>query len=137
MRLAPNKATIYTEDGSTREVPAELLHPGDVVRVVPGEKIAADGVVERGQSAVDESMITGESVPVEKKARSQVIGGTVNGSGTFDFVVTRAGKDTSLSQIVTLVQDAQVSKAPIQDYADKVAGIFVPCILALLSLIHI
>ncbi|KAI3624036.1 CCC2 [Malassezia furfur] len=90
MRLAPNKATIYTEDGSTREVPAELLHPGDVV-----------------------------------------IGGTVNGSGTFDFVVTRAGKDTSLSQIVTLVQDAQVSKAPIQDYADKVAGIFVPCILAL------
>lgn len=131
MRLAPNKATIYTEDGSTREVPAELLHPGDVVRVVPGEKIAADGVVERGQSAVDESMITGESVPVEKKARSQVIGGTVNGSGTFDFVVTRAGKDTSLSQIVTLVQDAQVSKAPIQDYADKVAGIFVPCILAL------
>lgn len=131
MRLAPNKATIYTDDGGTREVPAELLQSGDVVRVVPGEKIAADGIVKNGWSAVDESMITGEPLPVDKKENSQVIGGTVNGSGSFDFVVTRAGKDTSLSQIVKLVQDAQVSKAPIQDYADKIAGVFVPCILVL------
>ncbi|WFD00344.1 P-type Cu(+) transporter [Malassezia yamatoensis] len=131
IHLAPNKATIYTDDGSTREIPAELLQAGDQVRVVPGEKIAADGTVIQGASVVDESMITGESIPVEKKVASLVIGGTVNGSGSLDFLVTRAGEDTSLSQIVKLVQEAQVSKAPIQDYADKVAGVFVPCILAL------
>lgn len=133
MRLTPNKATIYTDDArtQTREIPAELLQVGDMVRVVPGEKIAADGVVHQGCSAVDESMITGEPVPVDKGPQSQVIGGTVNGSGSLDFCVTRAGKDTSLSQIVRLVQDAQVNKAPIQDAADRIAGMFVPCILLL------
>ncbi|WFD28700.1 P-type Cu(+) transporter [Malassezia nana] len=133
MRLAPQKATIYQDAACTRErvVPAELLQVGDTVKLVPGERVAADGVVQRGESAVDESLITGECVPVPKKPGNQVIGGTVNGTGTLDFVVTRAGKDTALSQIVTLVQDAQTSKAPIQAYADRIAAVFVPFILML------
>lgn len=136
IRLAPSKATIYTDESRSEElvVPAELLQVGDLVKLVPGEKIAADGVVKEGQSDVNESMITGEAVPVRKKAGDSVIGGTVNGSGAFDYVVTRAGHDTALSQIVSLVQDAQMTKAPIQDYADKVAGVFVPCILLLASI---
>ncbi|SHO79631.1 Similar to S.cerevisiae protein CCC2 (Cu(+2)-transporting P-type ATPase) [Malassezia sympodialis ATCC 42132] len=133
MRMTPQKATIYEDDACTveRVVPVELLQVGDTVKLVPGERIAADGVVKHGESAVDESLITGEYVPVRKTPGSQLIGGTVNGTGTLDFVVTRAGKDTALSQIVTLVQDAQTSKAPIQAYADRVAGVFVPCILVL------
>ncbi|WFD20914.1 P-type Cu(+) transporter [Malassezia caprae] len=133
MRLTPQKATIYEDEACTRErvVPVELLQVGDTVKLVPGERVAADGVVKHGESSVDESLITGEYVPVRKKPGSQLIGGTVNGTGTLDFVVTRAGKDTALSQIVTLVQEAQTSKAPIQAYADRVAGVFVPCIIVL------
>lgn len=133
IRLTPQKAVLYEDDARTTErvVPAELLQVGDVVKVVPGEKIAADGRVCDGHSSVDESMITGEHVPVAKQPGSEVIGGTINGDGTLDFVVTRAGKDTSLHQIVRLVRDAQTTKAPIQDFADRVAGVFVPCILVL------
>lgn len=133
MCLTPQKATIYEDDACTQErvVPVELLQVGDIVKLVPGERVAADGVVKRGESAVDESLITGEYVPVRKKPGSQMIGGTVNGTGTLDFAVTRAGKDTALSQIVTLVQEAQTSKAPIQAYADRVAAVFVPCIIVL------
>ncbi|KOS14403.1 copper p-type atpase [Malassezia pachydermatis] len=136
IRLTPQKATIYMDSQCEQErvVPVELLQVGDIVKLVPGEKIAADGIVKQGHSLVDESMITGEHIPVSKTPGSQVIGGTVNGSGTLDFVVTRAGKDTNLHRIVKLVQDAQTTKAPIQDYADRVAGVFVPCILVLSAL---
>lgn len=131
IQLAPQKATILTPDGGERIIPAELLEVGDMVKLVPGEKIGADGIVRRGHSYVDESMVTGEHVPVAKMPGATVLGGTVNGDGALDFEVTRAGKDTSLSRIVQLVQDAQVSKAPIQNYADRVAGVFVPAILML------
>lgn len=130
IRLTPSRATIYTAEGE-RMIPAELLRVGDVVKVVPGERIAADGTVRFGQSTVDESMVTGEAVPAGKQVGSTVVAGTVNGAGAFDFVVTRAGQDTSLSHIVNLVQEAQVSKAPIHEFADRVAGIFVPSILVL------
>lgn len=132
--LAPSAAVIYA-DGEKfsieKRVPGELLQRGDYVKVVPGDKIPADGVVVRGSSTVDESVVTGESMPVEKQIGSHVIGGTVNGLGTFDFRVEKAGKDTSLSQIVKLVSEAQTSKAPIQAFADRIAGVFVPCVIGL------
>ncbi|GAA6012476.1 hypothetical protein JCM11491_004343 [Sporobolomyces phaffii] len=133
MSLAPSQAIIYTDAGRTKEkkVPTELIQVGDVVKIVPGDKIPADGVVVSGESTVDESMVTGEAVPVTKTMRSSVIGGTVNGEGTFDMEVTRAGKDTALAQIVSLVEEAQTSKAPIQAFADTVAGYFVPTVISL------
>lgn len=146
MALTPSSATIFLNPPSegesldtsapTRKIPTELVQVGDVVLLVPGEKIPADGVVLTGSTSVDESMVTGEALPVPKTSDSQVIGGTVNGLGTVTFRVTRAGADTALSQIVKLVEDAQTSKAPIQQFADRVAGIFVPCVitLALLTL---
>lgn len=134
LSLAPSTATIYTDAPAciqTKTVPTELVQVGDIVRIVPGDKIAADGVVVTGESSVDESMVTGEVVPVVKRVGEDVIGGTVNGSGSFDMRVTRAGRDTALSQIVRLVEDAQTSKAPIQAFADTVAGVFVPTVIAL------
>jgi Cu+-exporting ATPase len=134
MSLSPSQATIYTdypECTKEKKVPTELIQVGDVVKIVPGDKIPADGTVLRGESTVDESMVTGEVVPVEKVVGETVIGGTVNGSGTLDMRVTRAGKDTALSQIVQLVEDAQTSKAPIQAFADTVAGYFVPTVISL------
>ncbi|GAA5996163.1 heavy metal translocating P-type ATPase [Rhodotorula paludigena] len=133
MSLAPSQTTIYTDAECTKEkkVPTELIQVGDVVKIVPGDKIPADGLVVRGESSVDESMVTGEVVPVAKTAESSVIGGTVNGKGTFDMRVTRAGKDTALAQIVHLVEEAQTSKAPIQAFADTVAGYFVPVVISL------
>lgn len=137
MALTPSSATIFVDpenyqDGApTRKIPTELVEVGDMVLVVPGEKIAADGVVVAGSTTVDESMVTGESLAVPKQAESQVVGGTVNGLGTITFHVTRAGADTTLSHIVKLVEDAQTSKAPIQHFADRVAGIFVPVVIAL------
>ncbi|GJE90289.1 copper-translocating P-type ATPase [Phanerochaete sordida] len=134
MALAPSMATIYTdapECTQEKRIPTELVQVGDTVKLVPGDKIPADGTVLRGSSTVDESAVTGEPLPVSKQAGDSVIGGTVNGLGTFDMVVTRAGKDTALAQIVKLVEDAQTSKAPIQAFADKVAGYFVPTVISL------
>ena len=112
-------------------IPTELLEVADVVILRPGDKIPADGVVTRGESFVDESMVTGEAMPIQKKKGSNLIAGTVNGAGKIDFKVSRAGKDTQLSQIVNLVQEAQTSRAPIQRMADLVAGYFVPIIILL------
>lgn len=137
MALSPSSATIFTDpenyhDGAeTRKIPTELVQVGDVVLVVPGEKIAADGIVVSGSTTVDESMVTGESLTVPKTVESQVIGGTVNGLGTVTFRVTRAGSDTTLAHIVKLVEDAQTAKPPIQQFADRVAGIFVPIVISL------
>ncbi|GAA5904874.1 heavy metal translocating P-type ATPase [Sporobolomyces salmoneus] len=133
MSLTPSQAIIYTNPERTKEkkVPTELVQVGDLVKIVPGDKIPADGAVISGESTVDESMVTGEVVPVTKTIDSNVIGGTVNGEGTFDMKVTRAGKDTALAQIVNLVEEAQTSKAPIQAFADTVAGYFVPTVISL------
>jgi P-type Cu+ transporter len=139
MALAPSMAIIYTDPACTLEkkIPTELLQIGDTVKVVPGEKVPADGTVVRGTSSIDESAITGEPVPVFKQVGDAVIGGTVNGLGAFDMVVTRAGKDTALAQIVKLVEDAQTSKAPIQAFADRVAGYFVPTVISLATVTFI
>ncbi|KAF9474754.1 Cu-transporting P-type ATPase [Pholiota conissans] len=137
MSLAPSMATIYTDAPictQERKIATELLEVGDTVKIVPGDKIPADGTVVKGSSAVDESAITGEALPVTKLVGDLVIGGTVNGLGTFDMTVTRAGKDTALSQIVRIVEEAQTSKAPIQAFADKVAGYFVPTVISLSAL---
>lgn len=112
-------------------ISTELIEVGDIVILRPGDKIPADGIVMRGQSFVDESMVTGEAMPISKGSGSHLMAGTVNGAGRVDFRVTRAGRDTQLSQIVKLVQEAQTSRAPIQRMADLVAGYFVPIILAL------
>ncbi|KAF8257373.1 E1-E2 ATPase-domain-containing protein [Lactarius quietus] len=127
------RAIIYTDATCTQEkkIPTELLQIGDTVKVVPGDKVPADGTVVRGTSSIDESAITGEPVPVLKQVGDAVIGGTVNGLGAFDMAVTRAGKDTALAQIVKLVDDAQTSKAPIQAFANRVAGHFVPTVISL------
>jgi Cu+-exporting ATPase len=114
-----------------RTVPTELIEVGDVVILKPGDKIPADGTVTRGESYVDESMVTGEAMPVLKTSGANLMAGTVNGAGRMDFKVTRAGRDTQLSQIVRLVQEAQTSRAPIQRMADIVAGYFVPIIITL------
>jgi Cu+-exporting ATPase len=115
--------------GSEVDVPLEDLRVGDLVRVRPGERVPVDGRVIEGESAVDESMLTGEPIPGEKGPGAEVIGGTMNGHGTFLFRATRVGRDTALAQIVELVRRAQGSKAPIQRLADRIAGVFVPIVL--------
>ncbi len=161
MSLAPSMATIYTDPiaaekaaegwelaiGSGKEpkseaaqrgnaaeentIPTELIEVGDIVILRPGDKIPADGTVTNGEAYVDESMVTGEAMPIQKCKGSLLMAGTVNGTGRLDFRVTRAGRDTQLSQIVKLVQEAQTSRAPIQRLADLIAGYFVPTILLL------
>lgn len=134
LSLAPSTATIYTDAPNCKQeknIPTELVQFGDTVKIIPGDKIPADGCIVSGTSDIDESMITGEALAVNKSVGDVVIGGTVNGSGSFDMRVTQAGRDTALSQIVKLVQDAQTSKAPIQAFADTVAGYFVPAVIAL------
>ena len=128
--LSPKVATVI-RDGKEVEVPVEELQIGEVVFVRPGEKIPVDGVILSGESFVDESMITGESVPVFKKEGSKVVGATLNTTGSFQVEVTQVGKDTTLSQIIRLVEEAQGSKAPIAAIADRVAGIFVPIVMGL------
>ncbi|GAB6876629.1 heavy metal translocating P-type ATPase [Thermaerobacter litoralis] len=118
-------------DGREVDVPVEEVAVGDVVVVRPGEKIPVDGVVLEGRSAVDESMLTGESLPVEKGPGDEVIGATVNTTGTFKFRATKVGRDTALAQIVRIVEEAQASKAPIQAFADRVSNVFVPAVMAL------
>ncbi|HLE28493.1 MAG TPA: heavy metal translocating P-type ATPase, partial [Anaerolineales bacterium] len=124
MKLQPKIARLI-RDGGEEEIPADEVEMGDLILVRPGESIPVDGIVKDGYSAVDESMLTGESLPVEKKAGDNVIGGTLNKTGAFKFTATRVGKDTALAQIIKLVEDAQASKAPIQKLADWVAGHFI------------
>jgi len=125
MKLQPKIARVVRSDGREEEIPAEDVEIGDLIQVRPGEGIPVDGMVADGYSAVDESMLTGESLPVEKKTGDTVIGGTLNKTGAFKFNATRVGKDTALAQIIKLVEDAQASKAPIQKLADWVAGHFI------------
>ena len=127
--LAPNTARIVRADGTEEDVPLEQVHPGDVLRVRPGDKVPVDGVVIEGQSSVDESMVTGEPLPVTKRKGDQVIGATVNGTGTFLIQAEKVGADTLLAQIVEMVAQAQRSRAPIQKLADTVAGYFVPAVV--------
>ncbi|MDP2730398.1 MAG: heavy metal translocating P-type ATPase [Dehalococcoidales bacterium] len=124
MKLQPKRARVLRENEEV-EIPAEEVLIDDIVVVRPGEAIPVDGLVEEGYSSVDQSMITGESIPVEKKVGDEVIGGTMNKTGAFKFRTTRVGKDTALAQIIKLVEDAQTTKAPIQKVADKVAGNFI------------
>jgi Cu+-exporting ATPase len=136
MGLQPRSARVV-RNGVETDIPVEEVMPGDIVIVRPGEKIPVDGVVTQGDSAVDESMLTGESLPVEKTSGDQVFGATVNGTGAFRFEATKVGKDTALHQIIKLVQDAQGSKAPIQRLADQISAIFTPTvmIIAILSFV--
>ncbi len=131
--LAPKTATVV-RNGTEQEIPAEDVVPGDRVIVRPGERIPVDGVVIEGRSAVDESMLTGESLPVNKNAGSEVIGATVNKQGRLIIEAAKVGSETALAQIVRLVQQAQGSKAPIQRVADKVSGVFVPVVVGLATL---
>jgi len=127
--LAPKTARRIRENGVEEDVPVKIVHPGDKLRIRPGEKIPIDGVILEGQSSVDESMITGESIPVGKETGARVTGGTVNGTGTLVMRTERVGQDTVLAQIVRMVSEAQRSRAPIQRMADLVAGYFVPIIV--------
>ena len=125
------KTARIVRDGLEQEVPVEDVRTGDFVIVRPGEKIPVDGLVTEGRSAVDESMITGESLPVEKRPGDMVIGATLNKTGLFRFEATKVGRETALAQIIRLVEDAQASKAPIQKLADQISSIFVPVVIAL------
>ena len=127
--LGAKSARVRRRGGAEEDVPIEKLVVGDVVVVRPGETVATDGLIVAGSSAVDESMVTGESLPVEKRAGDDVTGGTLNRSGAFRFRVTRVGADTLLAQIVRMVEEAQGSKAPIQRLVDRVAAVFVPVVL--------
>ncbi len=130
LNLAPPTARLVDADGA-REIPLDEVKAGDQLRVVPGDKVPVDGVVVEGHSSVEESMLTGEPIPVEKTAGDKVTGGSVNGSGSFVMKAERVGSDTMLGQIVAMVAEAQRSRAPIQGLADKVAGVFVPAVLAI------
>ena len=129
--LAPKTATVVAEDDTETTVDVEAILPGQVLRVRPGESIPVDGVVLEGASAVDESALTGESIPVEKTAGDTVNAATVNRTGSFAFRATRVGADTSLAKIIQLVEDANTTKAPIARMADKVAGVFVPVVFVI------
>jgi len=128
--LAPKTARIIRSDGTEEDIPLDQVHPGDRLRVRPGEKIPVDGVVEEGKSSVDESMVSGEPIPVEKEKGSRLIGATVNGTGSLIMKAERVGAETLLAQIVRMVSEAQRSRAPIQKLADVVAGWFVPTVVA-------
>ncbi len=131
LNLAPKKARKIFADGSEEDVPLDLVHPGDRLRVLPGDKIPTDGIVIQGRSNVDESMITGEPIPAEKKAGDRVVGATVNGTGSLVMEAEKVGADTMLAQIISLTASAQRSRAPIQRVADVVAGYFVPAVVAI------
>ncbi len=129
MQLRVKTARVL-RDGTEMEIAIEEVVAGDIVSVRPGERVPVDGVVTKGQSFVDESMLTGEPVPVEKKPESEVVGATINKTGAFSFRATRVGADTVLSQIIRLIEEAQTSKPPIQQIADKVAAVFVPAVIS-------
>ncbi len=136
MKLQPKVARVI-RGGKEEEIPADEVEVGDLILVRPGENIPVDGRVTEGYSAVDESMLTGESLPVEKEAGDTVIGGTLNKTGAFKFEATKVGKDTALAQIIKLVEDAQASKAPIQKLADWVAGHFILGVHVLAALVFV
>lgn len=125
------KTARVIRDGKELEIETEAVVPGDIVLVCPGEKIPVDGVLTEGSSAIDESMLTGESIPVEKKAGDKIFAATINKTGAFSFKATKVGKDTALQQIIKLVQDAQGSKPPIAKLADTISGIFTPIVIAI------
>jgi P-type Cu+ transporter len=129
LKLAPQQAHVLSADGAEKDVALEVVQAGDRLRVRPGERVPADGVVREGASAVDESMVTGEAMPVEKKPGEKVTGGTLNSSGSFVMEAERVGNETLLAQIVKLVSEAQRSRAPMQRLADKVASYFVPAVI--------
>ncbi len=125
------KTALVIRDGKEIEIPAEDVQVGDLILVKPGERVPVDGIVRQGYSSIDESAITGESIPVEKETGDKVIGATINKTGSFQFEATRIGKDTTLAQIVRLVEEAQGSKAPIQRLADVIASYFVPVVIGI------
>lgn len=131
MNLAPKMAILVTEDGQEKEVPTESLQKGDIFLVKPGSLVPVDGIVLEGNSSVDEAAITGESVPVEKQAGDHVVSATVNKAGFLKCRADRVGDDTTLAQIIRLVEEASASKAPIAQLADKVAGVFVPTVMTI------
>lgn len=133
--LAPQTATARQPDGSWAEVPAARLRPGDLVRVRPGERIAADGTISAGQSAIDQSPITGESLPVEKGPDDDVYAGTVNASGSFDYRVTAAAGNTTLDRIIHAVEQAQGARAPTQRFIDRFSRIYTPAVVGLAVLV--
>ena len=128
--LVPKTANLI-KDGEEHVVAVDEISTGDILLVRPGEKVPLDGVVIEGRSTVDESMLTGESIPVEKDINSKVVGASINKTGVFKMKVTKVGKDTTLSQIIKLVEDAQNSKAPIAKFVDKISGVFVPIVIVL------
>ena len=130
MDLAPKTAMVVDDDGSEREVPVEHVKPGDILAVRAGQGVPVDGVVVEGSGVVDESALTGESVPVDKLVGSEVTGATVNTAGYFKMRAVRVGNDTALAHIIALVDDATSSKAPIQRLADRISGVFVPAVIA-------
>jgi len=125
------KTALVIREGEQREIPVEEVQVGDLILVRPGERVPVDGTVRQGYSSVDESMITGESIPVDKKMGDEVIGATINKTGSFQFEATKVGKDTTLARIVRMVEEAQGSKAPIQRLADVIASYFVPVVIAI------
>ncbi len=132
--LAPKTARLHLQDGSEQDIPLQQVKPGDILRVRPGEKIPVDGMVLEGSSSVDESMVTGEAIPVGKYIDMPLIGATINGTGSLLMRAEKVGSDTLLSQIVQMVSEAQRSRAPIQKLADIVAGYFVPAVIAIAAL---
>jgi len=132
--MAPKTAIVIHEDGAETEINLEDVKPGDKLRVRPGEKVPIDGEIVEGSSSIDESMITGEPIPVEKSKGNKVIGATINGTGSLIIIAEKVGADTLLSQIAKMVSDAQRSKAPIQGLADKVSGYFVPTVILISAL---
>lgn len=131
------KTARVIRNGETIDIPIDQVVKGDLLMVRPGEKVPVDGVIASGTSSIDESMITGESMPVEKKEGDNVIGGTINKVGSFQFTATRVGSETTLSQIIRLVEDAQGSKAPIQAFADRISAYFVPAVIGIAALTFI
>ncbi|MGV2448113.1 UNVERIFIED_CONTAM: HAD-IC family P-type ATPase, partial [Bacillus sp. ATCC 13368] len=125
------KTALVIRNGEELEIPLEEVIVGDILLVKPGEKIPVDGEVIEGNSAVDESMLTGESIPVDKSMGDAVIGSTLNKNGFLKMKATKIGRDTALSQIIKVVEDAQGSKAPIQRLADQISGVFVPIVVGI------